>query len=86
MTRSIWKPIFQNISIIKSIKKKNEIRIWSRSSMITEKFKNKKVLVHKGLHNLTYLFIKKQMIGYKFGEFIFTKKIGFSIHKKKKNK
>lgn len=84
MTRSIWKPIFQNISVLKSGKKKNEIKIWSRSSLITENFKNKKVLVHKGLHNLMYLFIKKQMIGYKFGEFVFTKKMGSNIHRKKK--
>lgn len=85
MARSRWKSIFQNFNIIKS-RKKNEINIWSRSSIITENFKNKKIFVHKGLHNLTYLYVKKQMVGYKFGEFVFTKKMGSNIHKKKKKK
>ena len=84
MSRSKWKPVFQ----AKCIQKRKDVRlfwykIWSRSSIICKKCIGKKVLVYNG-KKFVPLNIKIGMLGHKFGEFIFTKRMGRTIHIKEK--
>lgn len=90
MTRSKWKPVFQ----ASCIQKRAEPRlfwykIWSRASVITKKCLGKKVLIYNG-KRFVPLYIKLEMLGHKFGEFVFTKRLGRTIHtmgrKSKKSK
>jgi len=84
MTRSIWKLIYLNKFIFK-LQKKNlsfsnqVIKIWSRNNTILKNFFYKKILVYNGRFFLPII-IKKEFLNYKFGEFIFTKKLGKTIH------
>ena len=85
MTRVIWKSLYCNKNINKNnfIKTKN---IWSRQSAIPAFLLNKIVFVYNG-KNFKKLLITREKIGFKFGEFIFTKiraKMK-NIKKKKKN-
>ena len=84
MIRSLWKPIYQDYALFRKLKNNQiQIKIWSRASTITKNYLNKKVYVYNGKFFIS-LYIKKEMVGYKFGEFVYTKKGGYSIHKKKK--
>lgn len=56
---------------IKKIYKKNS---WSRKSIITPSLINKALFVHNG-KSLKFLIFKKEMIGFKIGEFIRTRTI-----------
>jgi ribosomal protein S19 len=58
------------------------LRVFSRSSTILDQFVGLRFEVYNGKTFKT-LKISKEMVGYKFGEFVFTKKLGSSIHKKK---
>lgn len=90
MSRSIWKPIYQ----ASCIQKREEARlfwykIWSRGSVICKKCLGKKVLIYNG-KKFVPLYVKFEMLGHKFGEFVFTKRLGRTIHvsakKSKKSK
>ena len=84
MSRSIWKGLFCDLSINnKNIEKKNKIEIWSRSSSIPYFLINKIVFVHNGKTHKKVL-ITREKIGYKFGEFSFTKVKAKLKEKKKK--
>lgn len=92
MSRSKWKfsffdkAIWKNIFKIKLKKKINIFKkIYSRSSSIPKIFVNSNVSIHKG-KVFKKLNISKFLIGYKFGEFSFSRKPFFyPIKTKKKN-
>lgn len=90
MVRSTWKNYFIDFALIKQLKQQKKVfYIWSRRSTIIESFVNKIVFVYNG-KKFDKLIITPEMIGFKFGDFIFTKKRGKIIHKiiktKKKSK
>jgi ribosomal protein S19 len=62
--------------------KKKIFTVFSRNAVIIPEFINFKFNVHNG-RDFKLLKVSKSMVGYKFGEFVFTKKFGNSIHKKK---
>ena len=72
MNRSSWKGPFINASIIKkkSIKSK---KIWSRSSVIPSFLIGETVLIHNG-KEFKRVVINREKVGFKFGEFSFTRK------------
>jgi ribosomal protein S19 len=84
MSRSLWKGSYISKSIIQTIlKKKSSKKIWSRSSVIPAGLVNSKVFVHNG--KTFYLIrITPENVGYKFGEFCFTRNKGFKKKKIKK--
>lgn len=84
MSRSIWKSNFVKSNLLK---KKNllstNIYVWSRASSIPFSFINKTVFVHNG-KIFKKIIITREKIGYKFGEFVFTKTKNKTKKKKKK--
>lgn len=81
--RAKTKGIYYDKTILKSLNKNTaNIVIWSRRSTILPQFLDKTVLIYNGK-----LFVKQkitvEMIGHKFGEFSFTRKI-YQYKKKKK--
>lgn len=82
MSRAIWKKLFSDTCLLKKSVAKL-IKIWSRSSVISEKFLEKVVLIHNG-KSFKRLLIKREHIGFKFGEFILTKTHSQKQIKKKK--
>jgi small subunit ribosomal protein S19 len=82
MSRSKWKGPFIHTYLLKSRKK---LYIWSRDSVITNKFLNKNVLVHNG-KEFKKIFITREKIGFKFGQFSFTKKYIKKVKKTVNNK
>lgn len=86
MSRSAWKiPYISNIFFSNLFKKTKVFNIWQRNSVIPASFANRKFRIHNGIWLLT-LNVKSGMIGHKFGEFAFTKRMGKEIHSKKKTK
>ena len=94
MARSLWKLPFVDTSIVRFIKKnkdqkiKKPIKIWSRRSIILPFFVDKNVEIYNG-KTFVKLLVKKSMVGWKFGDFIFTRKKNrnfeiFNLKKKKK--
>ena len=84
MTRSIWKPNYVNYFLINKIlknKKRVAIRTKSRSSTILQSFIGMTFFIYTG-YKYIRLTISRKMVGYKFGEFSFTRKFG-KIHEKK---
>lgn len=76
MSRSKWKGFFQEQSILKiDSKKLNQrynVKIWSRSSVISSKFVSKWVAINKG-NGFKRFLVTSEHLGYKFGEFAFTR-------------
>ena len=73
MSRAKWKGSF----IAKHLLRKNtykfdKIKIWSRNSVIPFFLIDKTVIVHNG-KIFKKLYISREKVGFKFGEFIFTK-------------
>ena len=84
MSRSKWKGNFVKKFILKdSFILKKKTKIWSRNSSIPFFLINKFVFVYNGKF-FKKLYISREKIGFKFGEFVFTKKIP-KVSKKKKN-
>ena len=88
MTRSLWKGPFseQTSNLIdessKKLKKTTEqLRIWSRRSVILPAFLNKQLLIYNGKLFIP-LKVSEEMIGHKYGEFASTRRK--PIHKKKR--
>jgi len=87
MSRSIWKGPFLNKKICTLDKKflsasyleNDKQKIWSRKSIITSNLIGSIVFVHNG-KEFKKLFISRDKIGYKFGQFSFTRK---HTHKQK---
>lgn len=84
MSRSTWKNPFSQNQIFKSIynnrKSEKPIKIWSRNSVIFPLFVGKVFSIYNG-KKFVNLQISEEMIGFKTGEFVPTRKK--SIHKKK---
>jgi small subunit ribosomal protein S19 len=74
MSRSKWKGAFCKLNSLKFKVKKN-LKIWSRSSSIPFFLLGKIVFVYNG-KDFKKIFITREKIGYKFGEFSFTRKLG----------
>jgi small subunit ribosomal protein S19 len=90
MTRSLFKGFFINNKLLKDALKareynKKQIFTRSRSSVITFDFLDLIVNVYNGKKYLP-IKIREDMLGYKFGDFIFTKKKMIFRKKKKKKK
>ena len=81
MTRSLWKGPFLSSSFLKG-SKKNHSKIWARKSVIPSFLIGQTVLVHNGNVFKKFL-ITREKVGFKFGEFAFTRA---SMNKIKKNK
>jgi len=86
MARSVWKvPFISSVFFSNFVKKSKMLNVWHRSSVIPASFIHRKFKVHNGIWLMT-LNVKTGMIGHKFGEFAFTKRMGREIHFKKKTK
>lgn len=73
MSRSKWKGLFSNLKINKHIlDDKKRIEIWSRQSSIPGFLINKTVFIHNG-KTFKKLLVTRDKVGFKFGEFAFTK-------------
>jgi small subunit ribosomal protein S19 len=72
MSRSKWKGPFMGLSLLKKISVNNTL-IWSRASVISSAFIGKTVFVYNG-KEFKRVLITREKVGYKFGEFSFTKK------------
>jgi len=76
MSRSIWKGYFiKSFGCVKSKsnqKFKGVLKIWSRNSSICQKFLNRRVSIHNG-RDFRYLLITRDHLGFKFGQFMFTR-------------
>lgn len=70
MSRSSWKGYFINSVFFKQKKKK--ILIWSKNTTITGNLKGQTVFVYNG-KEFKKVFITGAKIGFKFGEFVFTR-------------
>ena len=66
MTRSLWKGPFCEI-------REKQEKIWSRRSVILPKLVGKQYFIYNG-KTFIPLFIKENHLGFKFGEFAFTRK------------
>ena len=86
MSKSKWKSPFVNINLLRKLKNNNNKNIYtkSRSSTILENFVGWTIFVHQGI-KYTKVNITSNMVGFKLGEFSFTRKIG-KIHTSKDKK
>lgn len=80
-SKSIWSSIF-NIYFLKFTKKFKKI-LYSRSSSIPKCFNNSKIYIHKG-KSFNKIVINNNNVGYKFGEFSYTRKPFFFLKKEVK--
>ena len=74
MSRSTWKGPFLDRFLICQQKKKNSAKIWSRRSVISSQMLGQTVLVHNG-KEFKRILITREKLGFKYGEFSFTRKI-----------
>lgn len=80
MSRSKWKGFFSNISLINP--KKSQYKIWNRSSVISEFLIGQEVSVYNG-KIFKQINITREKVGYKLGEFSFTRILKERLKKKK---
>jgi small subunit ribosomal protein S19 len=86
MSRSKWKGAFIEKSIIQLNKKnKRKLKTYSRSSCIPSFLINKFILIYDG-KEFRKCYINREKIGYKFGEFSYSRKKNEVKKKFKKNK
>jgi ribosomal protein S19 len=94
MSRSIWKGNFISKALLrnsfedkiqKDKQNKGMYKIWNRNSCIPYFLINKTVLVHTG-KEFKQVFINRGKIGFKFGEFAYTRPLKKKIQKKSKIK
>jgi small subunit ribosomal protein S19 len=71
MSRSKWKGHFVDTSLNR-VNKKN-LKIWSRRSTIPFSLIGSYVLIHNG-KDFKKVYITREKVGFKFGEFAFTRK------------
>lgn len=84
MSRSIWKNNFLDHAIIKNLRKK-KIIVWSRRSTVPYALVNKIALVHDG-RTFRKVYVERSKVGFKFGEFVPTRKRWTPKKKKLKKK
>jgi len=88
MTRAHWKSFYIDAPLLRQffaiLKKPSNLRpvlpVYSRASTILPDFVGLKVMIHNGIR-FTTITINKLMVGRKFGEFAYPKRMGMSIHK-----
>jgi small subunit ribosomal protein S19 len=84
MARSTWKTPFSQSQIFKNIylnhNPEKPVKIWNRSSVIFPSFVGKVLSIYNG-KKFVNVQISGEMIGFKIGEFVLTRKK--PIHKKK---
>jgi small subunit ribosomal protein S19 len=89
MSRSKWKGLFIEKSIIQlNKKKKRKLKTYSRSSCIPSFLINKFILIYDG-KEFRKCYINREKIGFKFGEFSYSRKkneVKKNSRKIKKNK
>ncbi len=87
MSRSKWKGFYINSNYSNILNEGNVAQkyIWSRNSIITEEFLGKTVLIYNGKLFVSVK-ITREKLGYKFGEFSFSRKIKENIFYHVKNK
>jgi len=88
MSRSKWKGPFIDLKVLNSrdSKSSKKEKIWSRSSQIPSFLIGRTVFVHNG-QDFKSLFVSRDKVGFKFGEFSLTRKyIDRNKSSKKKNK
>ena len=75
MSRSKWKGLFIEKSIISLTKKikKKKLKVYSRSSSIPNFLINKFILIYDG-KEFRKSYITREKVGYKFGEFAYSRK------------
>lgn len=83
MSRSKWKSPSIDCKAVKLVKTSNKRTVMPRNNRIMPYFLGRTLKVHNG-KNLMKLLISRDMIGHKFGEFIFTRLK--CIFKNKKNR
>lgn len=71
MSRSIWKGYFINNSFFKQSLKKKKL-VWLKNTTITGNLKGHIVFIYNG-KEFKKLYITGAKIGFKFGQFIFTR-------------
>lgn len=69
-----FKPFYKKLT-----DRKGRYYIWRRDSIITDFFLGHRVLVYNGRKFQSFV-VRPSMIGYKFGEFSFTRRVGEGIH------
>jgi small subunit ribosomal protein S19 len=86
MSRAKWKGLFiEKFLLKKKFFNRNQKKIWSRRSTIPSILIGQKVLVYNG-KEFKKIFINREKIGYKFGDFSFTRKHTKKIMKVVKKK
>jgi len=76
MSRAKWKGPNINLPLIQNIfLHEKKTKIWSRNSVIPSILINKQVLVYNG-KIFKPVFITREKVGFKFGEFSFTRSKG----------
>ena len=86
MVRSIWKvPHISKNFFSNNFLNNSNLKIWNRFSVIPFAFANKRFLIYNGIWFLS-VDISIDMVGFKFGEFAFSKRINKYILLIKKNK
>jgi len=80
MCRSNWKGNFIEKSILKKVKK--DIKIWCRYSVIPSNLIGFFVFIHNG-KEFKKILITREKVGFKFGDFVLTRK---HVFKQKLNK
>ena len=86
MSRVVWKGPFIAKSLFKSIKKKSHKRkVWSRSSVVPHIFIRRPLFIHSG-KSFKKIYITKEKIGYKCGEFCLSRAFKKKMHSKKLKK
>ncbi len=85
MTRSIWKGKFiYNYILNTKFLTRQRKEIWARNSTIPSSLINKTVFVHNG-KDFIKNFITREKVGFKFGDFAFTRTFRKKEEKKKTN-
>jgi len=74
MSRSKWKGPFISSCLTKKNSKviKQRTKIWSRNSIISSNFIDKLVLIYNG-KEFKSIFINREKVGFKFGQFVSTR-------------
>lgn len=88
MSRSLKKGPFCDDHLLKKVNQMNEngekkmLKTWSRRSVVFPEMVGHTIAVHNGIKHIP-VFINENMVGYKLGEFVFTRTFkGHSGHRK----
>lgn len=86
MSKSVWKQKFIDPYLLSSqFKNAKKKIIWSRTSTIPEFLIGQVVFIHNG-KDFIKSYITREKVGFKFGEFAYTRKFTRKVDKKLKKK